>query len=101
MQITAAEFKAKCLKLMDEIAKTREPIVITKRGKPIAKLMPVDEEPKSLFGYMKGKVTILGDIVSPLEEPWSVLTGDENELYEDLGPRKNSVASEKNEESTK
>jgi prevent-host-death family protein len=86
MQITAAEFKAKCLKLMDEIARTREPIVITKRGKPIARLMPIEEPPQSQFGYMKGTVTILGDIVSPIDEEWSAITGDEDHLYQDLAP---------------
>ena len=54
-EISAAEFQAKCLKLMDEIAKTRKPIIITKRGKPVAKLVPADTEPrKPLFGCMAG-----------------------------------------------
>ncbi|MFZ4698703.1 MAG: type II toxin-antitoxin system Phd/YefM family antitoxin [Candidatus Methylumidiphilus sp.] len=43
---------------MDEISQTREPVVITKRGKPIARLMPPEKTPKSFFGYMKGTVTI-------------------------------------------
>ncbi len=86
MKITAAEFKAKCLKLMDEISKTHEPIVITKRGKPIAKLVPIEEPSENQFGYMKGTVTILGDVVSPIDEPWSALTGDEDDLYRDLAP---------------
>ncbi len=87
MLVTAAEFKAKCLKLMDEIARTREPIVITKRGKPIAKLMPADEQPPSLFGYMKGKgtVTFLGDIVDSPEVEWNAQKDaepyEDNELY--------------------
>ena len=73
MQITATEFKARCLKIMDEIARTREPIIITKRGKPIAKLMPPDEPPKSLFGYMKGTFEILGDIVDTPEIEWNAM----------------------------
>jgi prevent-host-death family protein len=81
MEISAAEFKAKCLKLMDKVAKTRESITITKRGKPIAKLVPVESETRSLFGYMKGTVTILGDIVSPINEKWSAIAGDEDEFY--------------------
>jgi prevent-host-death family protein len=81
MEISAAEFKAKCLKLMDEVAKTHESITITKRGKPIAKLVPVESETRSLFGYMKGTVTILGDIVSPINEKWSAIAGDEDEFY--------------------
>ncbi len=81
MEIPAGEFKAKCLKLMDQVAKTREPIIITKHGKPVAKLAPVENEVKSLFGYMKGTVTILGDIVSPIDEKWSAIEGDEDDLY--------------------
>jgi len=77
-QITAAEFKAKCLRLMDEVAKRRTPLVITKRGKPIAKLVPVEDEPIDPFGCMEGTVKILGDIISPIEEDeW---TGDANNI---------------------
>jgi len=86
MKITAAEFKAKCLKLMDEVSKSHEPVVITKRGKPIAKLVPIEEPSETQFGYMKGTVTVLGDVVSPIDEPWSALTGDEDDLYHDLAP---------------
>ncbi len=85
MEIAATEFKAKCLKLMDQVANTHESIVITKRGKPIAKLTPVEQEPeRELFGYMAGTMEITGDIVSPIEQEWSVLTGDEDDLYGDL-----------------
>lgn len=85
MEIPATEFKAKCLKLMDRDAKTHESIVITKRGKPVAKLMPIDKEPQQEpFGYMAGTMEITGDIVSPIEQEWSVLTGDEDDLYGDL-----------------
>jgi prevent-host-death family protein len=89
MNINAAEFKAKCLKLIDEVAATHEPLVISKRGKPLVKLVPiVDETPTSLFGYMKGTVTIHGDIVAPLNEVWSAESGDEDRLYAALQPRK-------------
>jgi prevent-host-death family protein len=77
-QVTAAEFKAKCLRLMDEVAKRRTPLVITKRGKPIAKLVPVDEQPIDPFGCMAGTVKILGDIISPIDEDeW---TGDADNI---------------------
>jgi prevent-host-death family protein len=69
LQIPAGEFKARCLKLMDEVRTTRRPLVITKRGRPIAKPVPV-EEPESrreIFGCMKGTVTIHGDIGGPIE----------------------------------
>ena len=77
-QVTAAEFKAKCLRLMDEVAKDRTPLVITKRGKPVAKLVPVDDQPIEPFGCMAGTVKILGDIVSPVDEDeW---TGDADNI---------------------
>jgi prevent-host-death family protein len=77
--VTAAEFKANCLRLMDESAQQRRPIVITKRGKPVAKLVPIEEqEPRDLFGYMAGTVEICGDIISPIEDAgW---TGDEENI---------------------
>ena len=64
--IKASEFKAKCLKLMDEVAETGEEIVITKNGRPVSRLAPYRERPKTLFGADKGKIKILGDIVSPM-----------------------------------
>lgn len=81
MEISAAEFKAKCLKLMDEIARTRKPIVITKRGKPVAKLVPAEPEPRApLFGYMAGTITHMGDVERPLDVEWEADTGKEPEL---------------------
>jgi prevent-host-death family protein len=81
VDIPAAVFKAECLKLMDQVEKTREPIVITKHGRPVAQLAPVAVDPPSLFGYMKGSVKIEGDIVAPLDVEWDVLSGEENQLY--------------------
>lgn len=74
MEIAAGQFKAQCLKLMDQVKQTREEIVITKHGRPIAKLVPMAEGPsRSIIGFMKGSVKVTGDIVSPLEEDWEVL----------------------------
>lgn len=70
MKISAGEFKAKCLKLMDEVRDRREEVVITKRGKPVARLAPFDEKTTPIYGCMKNTVTILGDIVSPVGEQW-------------------------------
>jgi prevent-host-death family protein len=82
MEISAAEFKARCLKLMDEIARTRKPIVITKRGKPVAKLVAVEPEPRRpLFGCMAGTVTFEDDILSPLDVEWEAEAGNEPNLY--------------------
>lgn len=91
MDISAAEFKAKCLKLIDEVAATHEPVVITKRGKPMARLVPIDDDPAaSKFGYMKGTVTITGDIVDVPHDAWSAESGDEDDLYADLDSRESS-----------
>ncbi len=69
MEINTTEFKAKCLKLIDEVAQTREPLIITKRGKPVAKVVPIEEEtPTSHFGFMAGAIEITGDIISPIGE---------------------------------
>jgi prevent-host-death family protein len=71
MEIKAGEFKAKCLELMDRVAAGHEEIIITKRGKPVAKLVPVVAAAKpELFGYMKGTIEIVGNIVAPTGEKW-------------------------------
>lgn len=76
-EIAAGKFKAECLAIMDEVQARRETVVITKRGKPVAKLVPLDmprgaKDP--IFGFMKGKGRIVGDIVSPIapEEDWNM-----------------------------
>jgi prevent-host-death family protein len=68
--IKASEFKAKCLKLMDEVAASGEPLVITKNGKPVAQLGPVGAQRKSIWGLHKGQIEILGDIIEPLGVEW-------------------------------
>lgn len=68
--IQASEFKAKCLKIMDDVAKTGEEVVITKNGKAISKLVPYREPKPSLFGVHASKMTILGDILSSVDEKW-------------------------------
>jgi prevent-host-death family protein len=68
--IAAGEFKARCLQVIDEVQRLRMPIVITKRGKPVAKLVPLDEHPESFVGSMKGTMEIIGDIVSPIDVKW-------------------------------
>lgn len=61
-QIAAAQFKARCLALLDEV--DPEGIVITKRGRPVARLIPFGSDSASLIGSLKGKVSIKGDILS-------------------------------------
>ena len=72
--IKASEFKAKCLKLMDEVAASGEEIVITKNGRPTARLVAYREKPKTLFGIDRGKLEIVGDIISPRDVEWEAVS---------------------------
>lgn len=69
--IQAGKFKAECLKIMDDVQAKKYSIIITKRNKPIAKLIPLEEENSSLlFGKMKGTGHIKGDLIQPIGEEW-------------------------------
>ena len=70
-QIAAGEFKAKCLHLLDEVERSRQEILITKRGRPVARLLPVDQQAPPILGRMEGSVQILGDIIAPIDEKWN------------------------------
>jgi prevent-host-death family protein len=67
--IPAGKFKAHCLSIMDEVQAKRQAVVITKRGKPVAKLVPVEQEKDDIFGFFKGKGKVTGDVVSPALTP--------------------------------
>lgn len=67
--LPAAEFKARCLSIMEEVRQNREPVLITKRGKPLAKLVPPERQSKNLIGRLEGVIKITGDIESPIEPP--------------------------------
>jgi prevent-host-death family protein len=73
--MAAGEFKVHCLSVMDEVQSKREAVVITKRGKPVAKLVPVDQAVDEIYGFLKGKGKVLGDVVSPAltAEEWGDL----------------------------
>ena len=65
-RLNATEFKSGCLALLDQVARSGEPITITKRGKPVAQLVPV--RPSNVRypqDSLRGTVQVLGDIVSP------------------------------------
>jgi prevent-host-death family protein len=72
--IKASELKAKCLGLLDEVARSGETIVITKRGKPVAQLTPAPQPRKAIFGALKGWIE--GDIVGPIDVEWEALRDD-------------------------
>ncbi len=64
--IGAGAFKAKCLSVMDEVHNGHGEVVVTKRGKPFVKIVPVQPvNPESIFGFLKGKAKIVGDIMEP------------------------------------
>lgn len=71
--IPAGVFKAKCLKLLDEVAEHRQPLVITKRGKPVAQLLPMPDEAQPFVGSVKGSVLWMGDIISPIDVEWEAM----------------------------
>jgi len=67
--IPAGTFKTKCLAIMDEVQAKREPVVVTKHGRPVAKLVPVDPDADEIFGFFSGRGSITGDVVSPALSP--------------------------------
>jgi prevent-host-death family protein len=69
--MAAGQFKVHCLKVMDEVQSKRQAVLITKRGKPVAKLVPIEKEKDDIFGFLKGKgkIEIKGDIVAPAISP--------------------------------
>jgi prevent-host-death family protein len=62
----AGEFKARCLRVMEEVKKYRTPVVITKKGRPVAKLVPADTPAVDVFGCMAGTARIIGDVEAPV-----------------------------------
>jgi prevent-host-death family protein len=76
-EVAISEFKAKCLGLLEQVRKTRQPIRVTRHGKPVADVIPPAPvvNRAAWIGSMKGSVEILGDIVSPAndEDEWEVL----------------------------
>ena len=69
-KVSAGEFKAKCLKIMDEVQRTKIHIIITKRNVPVAEMSPIKEKKRPSFGWMKGTAHIIGDIIEPIDVEW-------------------------------
>jgi prevent-host-death family protein len=70
--VAAGVFKAKCLQLLDEVAETREPLIVTKFGKPVAQIVPLPRPRVELRGALRGSVLWEGDIISPVEGVWDL-----------------------------
>ena len=68
--IQAGKFKAQCLALLDSVAQNGEPMIITKHGKPVAKLVSYDSNKDVHENPLKGLATYIGDIISPIDEEW-------------------------------
>jgi prevent-host-death family protein len=77
--IGAAEFKAHCLRILDEVERTGEPVTITKRGRPVAEItpVPIQNGPRFFFGCMKGSVLKYDDPTEPATDPedWNAVRG--------------------------
>jgi prevent-host-death family protein len=68
-RMAAGVFKTNCLAVMDEVQAKRETVVITKHGKPVAKLVPVGTDTDELYDFLGGKGSVTGDVVSPAISP--------------------------------
>jgi prevent-host-death family protein len=73
-RIPAGTFKAHCLAVMKKVQATGEPVIVTKRGRPVVKVVPAQAEKNDIFGFMTGKVKIVGDIESPIPVEWESTT---------------------------
>lgn len=65
-RMPAGIFKARCLRVMENVRRYRSPVVITKKGRPVAKLVPADAPPADVFGCMVGMGRIAGDVEAPV-----------------------------------
>ena len=74
-RMAATEFRARCYRLMDEVAETGREVVITKRGKPVAQLRPIRPVRESMFGRDRDIIKIHGDITAPIDVEWDAETG--------------------------
>lgn len=65
--MTATAFKARCLAVLDEVESTRRPVIVTKRGRPVARIVPAEEADVS---DLRGSVLWMGDVVLPIGDDW-------------------------------
>ena len=72
--MAAGTFKARCLAVMKKVQATGEPVIVTKRGTPLVKVVPAQPDKIDIFGSMTEKVKIVGDIESPIPVEWESAT---------------------------
>jgi prevent-host-death family protein len=69
--VTTSELKARCSEIIGRVERMRTPVILTKRGRPVARIVPMEDgERADLFGFAKGSISILGDIVEPVDVSW-------------------------------
>ncbi len=71
--MAAGSFKTHCLAVMDEVQAKRETVLITKHGKPVAKLVPADKDTDEIYNFLRGKGAVTGDVISPAVADWGDL----------------------------
>lgn len=75
MKVPASELKNAWHQYLDRVSRGRQEVIVTRYGKPVAKLVPIEAEEESgqatdLFGWLRGTVTFCGDIMAPIDEKW-------------------------------
>ena len=71
-QLSATEFKAKCLAMLDNVQRTREPVEITRHGKPVARIVPVTKGEPDFVNPLKGSIRFEKNLIAPTGEAWDV-----------------------------
>ncbi|MBM4345757.1 MAG: type II toxin-antitoxin system Phd/YefM family antitoxin [Deltaproteobacteria bacterium] len=68
--ISTSQLKIHCAEVVARVAKTGEPVTVTRRGRPVARIVPVEDDSPTLFGALAGHIAICGDLIEPVGEPW-------------------------------
>jgi prevent-host-death family protein len=72
--VSTSELKARCSEIVDRVASKRETVIVTRRGRAVARIVPVEASAqRTLFGFARGSVQVRGDILEPIDVPWDAL----------------------------
>jgi prevent-host-death family protein len=69
-KVSTSQLKARCSELIERVEQRREEVIVTRRGRAVAKLVPIEGARRSLFGFTRGAITIRGDLIAPVEVEW-------------------------------